>query len=195
MGVYKRGDTWGISYFRNGKRIRKAIGKNRKKAEAILENIKVDIRAGRYRGEEDLQEKTMEELYEIYMQRHQGKARYDEGKLMEVTRNYFSGRLVSKITEDDVESFLAERRKAPTRKGGTRAASTINRSLALSGSWEGRLWHMAPSNPARNVKLTRTEGASVPRARGHAPNLRYPASIVVCALGNRRRQGEILRPP
>lgn len=26
MGVYKRGDTWGISYFHNGKRIRKNIG-------------------------------------------------------------------------------------------------------------------------------------------------------------------------
>ena len=26
MGVYKRGDTWGISYFHNGKRIRKTIG-------------------------------------------------------------------------------------------------------------------------------------------------------------------------
>jgi len=24
MGVYKRGDTWGISYFLNGKRYRKA---------------------------------------------------------------------------------------------------------------------------------------------------------------------------
>jgi len=26
MGAYKRGDTWGISYFHNGKRIRKTIG-------------------------------------------------------------------------------------------------------------------------------------------------------------------------
>ena len=34
MGVYKRGDTWGISYFHNGKRIRKVIGANKKKAEA-----------------------------------------------------------------------------------------------------------------------------------------------------------------
>ena len=44
MGVYKRGDTWGISYFHNGKRIRKTIGANKKKAEAELEAIRVDIR-------------------------------------------------------------------------------------------------------------------------------------------------------
>ena len=29
MGVYKRGDTWGISYFHNGKRIRKTVGGNK----------------------------------------------------------------------------------------------------------------------------------------------------------------------
>lgn len=29
MGVYKRGDTWGISYFHNGKRIRRTIGTNK----------------------------------------------------------------------------------------------------------------------------------------------------------------------
>ena len=49
MGVYKRGDTWGISYFHNGKRIRKTIGTNKKKAEAELEAIRVDIRGGRYK--------------------------------------------------------------------------------------------------------------------------------------------------
>jgi hypothetical protein len=49
MGVYKRGDTWGISYFHNGKLIRKTIGTNKKKAEAELEAIRVDIRGGRYK--------------------------------------------------------------------------------------------------------------------------------------------------
>jgi hypothetical protein len=44
MGVYKRGDTWHISYFRNGKRIRKAIGPVKKTAEAVLSRIKLDIR-------------------------------------------------------------------------------------------------------------------------------------------------------
>ena len=33
MGVYKRRNTWGISYFHNGKRIRKTIGR---KALALL---------------------------------------------------------------------------------------------------------------------------------------------------------------
>jgi integrase len=46
--IYKRGDTWGISYFYNGKRIRKAIG-TKKKAEAELEAIRTDIRGGRYK--------------------------------------------------------------------------------------------------------------------------------------------------
>lgn len=36
MALYKRGDTWHISYFRNGKRIREAMGKNKAAAEAVL---------------------------------------------------------------------------------------------------------------------------------------------------------------
>ena len=40
MGVYKRGDTWCISYFVNGKRKREAIGKVKRTAEEVLENKK-----------------------------------------------------------------------------------------------------------------------------------------------------------
>jgi hypothetical protein len=35
MGVYKRGDTRHISYFANGKRVRKAIGTVKGTAEAV----------------------------------------------------------------------------------------------------------------------------------------------------------------
>jgi len=35
MGVYKRGDTWGISYFHNGKRIRRPSGPSSESGEGL----------------------------------------------------------------------------------------------------------------------------------------------------------------
>ena len=48
MGVYKRGETYYISYCHNGKRIREAMGKNKATAEAVLARKKLDLRAGKY---------------------------------------------------------------------------------------------------------------------------------------------------
>ena len=44
-GLYQRGDTWGISYFHNGKHIRKAIGtKGEARKELTAIRAKIDGR-------------------------------------------------------------------------------------------------------------------------------------------------------
>ena len=48
MAVYKRGKIWWISYTVNGQRVQKGIGTVKRNAEAVLEKIRVEIRAGRY---------------------------------------------------------------------------------------------------------------------------------------------------
>ncbi len=49
MGVYKRGNTWCIIYFHDGKCIRKAIGSKKKDAEAEYEYIRTDFQSRHFR--------------------------------------------------------------------------------------------------------------------------------------------------
>src|SRR5215510_10485752 len=48
MGLSKRGNTWTIQFFANGKRVREAIGPSKRQAELVLAKRRADLREGRY---------------------------------------------------------------------------------------------------------------------------------------------------
>jgi len=48
MGVYLRGKTWYIDYYYKGKRLREAVGPNKKTAQKALEIRKAEITQGKF---------------------------------------------------------------------------------------------------------------------------------------------------
>lgn len=116
MGVYKRGDIWYISYFRNGKHIREAMGKNKAAAEAVLNRKKLAIRAGTYADPVDAPRITFGDSCDDYERRKadprgQGTLKY----ALKVFREHFAGKYIVDITEKDVDDFILSRRDSPTR--------------------------------------------------------------------------------
>ena len=48
MGVYRRGKTWCILYYHEGRRTREAVGLNKRAAEEALAARKTAIQRGRF---------------------------------------------------------------------------------------------------------------------------------------------------
>jgi hypothetical protein len=148
--VYRRNGTWCISYVVNGKDIRKAIGTVKKNAEATFENIKVDIRAGRYRAKE-YPKLTMEELAKRFMEWAKIHRKGNDYKThVPVIEEYFKKRLISTITEGKVESFRKQRMDTPTTFKTKRKKSTLNGEFAtLSRMFSLAVkWELTDCNPA-----------------------------------------------
>ena len=68
MALYKRGDTWYVGYYCNGKRVRKSIGPLKKEAQDALGKIKAEIREGRHFERKYIPQTTMDELIDKYVE-------------------------------------------------------------------------------------------------------------------------------
>jgi integrase len=200
MGVYKRGDTYYISYFVNGKRKREAVGKVKRNAEAVLENKRVAIRAGRYRDKE-YPKITMEELCKRFKEWAKVHRRGVDYKThVPIIEEHFKGRLISTITTPEVESFRKQRMDTPTTFKAIRKNSTLNRELStLSRMFSLAMkWELTDRNPAVDVNLLpepkgRTRFLLVEEA-GKMLELapRHLRPILICALETGMRRGEIM---
>ncbi|GAB4371897.1 MAG: site-specific integrase [Deltaproteobacteria bacterium] len=200
MGLYKRGGVWHIQYFVNGKRVRKAMGTVKRNAEAALEGIRMDIRAGKYRLKE-YPKTTIEDLCKKYREWAKGHLRSVSYKThLPIIEEYFKKRLISTITEADVESFRKERMDTPTRSGGKRKNSTLNRELAtLARLFNlGIKWDLTDRNPAAKAKpLPETRGRTRFLSVEEAGRLleaapRHLRPILIMALETGMRRGEIM---
>ncbi len=202
MGVYKRGDTWCISYFYNGKRIRKAIGTNKKKAEAELEATRTDIRGGRYK-------EPRRDAFDDLATRYENLKKEKKGYVSEKTyikrvREYFYGMIVQDIGVVQVEDFKAHIAALPTRSKikPARSGEDVNHYLnCLRGMLNHAIkWEWIEKNPAlggkverlpissgRNEFLTTAQAGKLLEACH--PHLR---PIVLCALETGMRKAEIL---
>jgi site-specific recombinase XerC len=200
MGVYKRGDTWCISYFLNGQRVRKAIGANKKKAEAELEATRVDIRNGRYK---EPRRDSFDDLVTDYETQQKDKKGYRTEKyIIQRIGSYFKGAIVQDIGVREVEVFMAHLCKLPVKGGGIRGGSDVNHHMVCLCSilQKAVLWEWIDRNPAVTDKVKRP-----PKGDGRdtlltveqagdllgacLPHL-YP--IVLCALDTGMRKSEIL---
>ncbi|MDO8738320.1 site-specific integrase [Candidatus Deferrimicrobium sp.] len=202
MGVYKRGDTWGISYFHNGKRIRKTIGTNKKKAEAELEAIRVDIRGGRYK---EPRRDSFDSLVEEYERLQKGKKGYRSEKLyIGRVKEFFKDMVVQEIGILEVERFKSYMVELPTKNKNKpkRSGEDVNHHLnclramlnnAVKWEWIeknpalGGKVERLPISPGRNRYLTVEQAGKLLAAC--LPHLR---PIVLCALETGMRKSEIL---
>jgi len=200
MGVYKRGDTWCISYFLNGLRVRKAIGASKKKAEAELEAIRTDIRGGRYK---EPRRDSFDDLLTDYDKQQQGKKGYRTEKyIIQRIGDYFKGAIVQDIGVREVEAFMAYLCKLPVKGGGERGGSDVNHHMVCLCSilQKAVLWEWIDRNPAVTDKVKRP-----PKGDGRDSLLTVEEAgrllgaclphlhpIVLCALDTGMRKSEIL---
>lgn len=206
MGLFKRsgkkGDTWYIDYFYNGKRIQKGIGPSKKQARAALGKITAEIREGRYFEKKKLLQVTIDELIVKYQEWAKTKKSFQTTDAIHLVpiKRYFSGKLLSEITEYDVEAFRAERKDTPTRFGGGRSVATCNHELGTLKLLFNKAiaWGLSEKNPAAKVKpLRRDNGRMRILTVDEAGRLLQAASrhlrpIIICALETGMRRGEIL---
>src|SRR5689334_723285 len=124
MGLYKRGDTWCIQYFADGKRVREAIGPKKRQAELVLAKRRDEIREGRYFApkEKPLAFSVLADRYlKEYAALHKKPRSYERNVAStKVLKAFFGDRLLKNITPAAVHAFIM------SRKEQGRSAATIN---------------------------------------------------------------------
>ena len=174
MGVYKRGETYYISYCHNGKRIREAMGKNKATAEAVLARKKLDLRAGKYSDPAERPQIPFSQACDDYMKAEAHLKGQETLKYVcKTLKGYFKDKPLGDITEQDVDRFIMSRRDTPTRHKKKRAGSAINREVNVLRAMLNKAvrWGWIEKNPAscpekfpenrRDRYLTREEAKRV----------------------------------
>src|SRR5882724_6671953 len=124
MGLYKRGSTWSIQYFANGKRVREAVGPSKRQAELVLAKRKTDMREGRYFAPTE-KPLAFSVLADRYLKEHAALHKKPRSYLRNVASDkvlkaYFGETLITNIEPADVHAFIM------SRKEKRKAAATIN---------------------------------------------------------------------
>src|SRR5262249_43179876 len=143
MGLYKRGDTWAIQFFANGKRVREAIGPSKRQAELVLAKRRADLREGRYFAptEKPLAFSVLADKYlKEYAALHKKPRSYQRNvSSTKVLKAYFGDTRMQNITPADVHAYVAHRMEQG------KAANTVNAEV-------GHLGHLC--SWAVNMRLT-----------------------------------------
>jgi integrase len=204
MAVYKYSGRKGVSYFIDyyfeGKRVREPAGPNKKDAQEKLGEKLKEIREGKY-GETPERQIPFDELAAEYEKQAGEKKSYKNEKYyIKTVLAHFTGRIISELTALDIERFKTERKAVPTRSGKPRSGSTVNREMACLGAMLNKAvkWEIITKNPeslvesfvepeGRNTFLTAEDAGKILDAC--LPHLR---PIVLCALETGMRRAEIL---
>jgi integrase len=201
VGVYKRGDLWGIDYYDGYKRRRTLIGQSKGEARRELELRKLQ-RMGATRGlpvQQHTESPTFVQFTERYAEysrankRGEANERYRRQQLAES----FGRKRVCELTSWDIEQFKIEMSRGRAPATVNRLLGTLKHMLSMAARWG-----LSPGNPGTGVKLlhvpkrpdrilSKEEEERLLAAcyRVHDPHLR-PAVIV--ALNSGMRKGEIL---
>ena len=195
MSLFKKGRTWYIDYYVEGKRRREAVGTNLKVAERALAKRHVQVAEHRFLEIAKSPKVSFDELSKIYME-------YAEANKLSWSRDkqsidrllaLYGGKCISEITPLSLENYKSRRLKAVS-------PATVNRELAcLKHMFTKAIqWQMASINPVKQVRMLKE----------HNQRLRYLTNdevqrllselslhmkpVVICALHTGMRRGEIL---
>lgn len=195
MRVYKRGTIYYIDYSVNGRRVREAVGENRKMAFDALGKKRAAIREGKHFDIEKNEKIRFSDFADEYLKIHSSNNRsYHKDELnAKMLKSLLGDKYLHEITSMDVERFKAER-------ATTVSVATTNRGLALLKSMFNRAieWRKVKENPCRSVKLFKEnnqilrylEGEEIRKLISNCDG--YLKGIVTTALFTGMRKNEIL---
>ena len=169
-GIYRIGKNYFIDYYGpDRKRHREVAGTKLSDAATKKEEIREQIRKGKYPAERKKYTTTFEELIKKYKEIFQDQKSFVSSKkfALKSIEEYFAGRLLSQITSYDIESYkrlrretriTVTRRKGENRfvvdTGRIRADATVNRNLAcLSHLFSKAVeWEMMEESPLKKMR-------------------------------------------
>jgi integrase len=128
--LYLRGQTWTINYTVGGRRVREAIGTNKKLAEMVLNKRVTEAIEDRWFDKRNVGITPFSEFAETYFRRHVVtlKSVRAERLAVQVWKRQFGNRPLGQITRAELQDWQAWKREG-------RKPATVNRLL-------GRLRHM-----------------------------------------------------
>lgn len=126
--LYKRGNTWWIKYYRNGKSYFESTHtKNESKAKRKLKLREGQIEEGRFAGlkpERVRYEELAEDFVNDYKMNSRKSLKITEDRIKKHLKPYFSGIKASNITTDLIQKYIVKRQEQVATNG------TINRELS-----------------------------------------------------------------
>ena len=221
-GIYRIGKKYYIDYYDpNGKRHREVAGSLLDDAVSRKEEIRDQIRKGKYFAERKKYTTTFDELIQKYREIFKDQKCFGRAKkfALKSIEKYFSGKLLSQITPYDIETYKRLRKETSItvmrRKGDVwvnvdtgrmRSDASVNRELAcLSHLFSKAVeWEMMEESPFRKMRrlffkennqrtrfLTEEEIKSL-LAVDYEGCPKYLKPIIATAIYTGLRKGEIL---
>jgi integrase len=127
MGLYKRGQTWWISFSYRGRQVRHSTETDDKKlAEKIYHKVMTEVVEGKYFSS-PVEDVTFQELAEDYLSDYRinlRKSLWRAEVYVKHLEKSFKGRMASEITTEDMKRYISKR----LQEGASNA--TINRELS-----------------------------------------------------------------
>ena len=194
--VYLRGKTWTIDYTVDGRRMREAIGPNRRLAEMVLKKRVTEALENRWFDRRKLGRVPFAEFAQSYLERVTAlqKSARTERNRVRMWAQHFGHRLLGQISRVEIEDW--QRRKLETVR-----PATVNRYLCRLRHMFNKAveWELLAESPMRRLKFlpennTRLRYLSLEECKRliwacAQPHLR---TIVTIALHTGMRLGEIL---
>lgn len=152
MAIRKRGKSWIIDYYYNGRRIRETVGESKKLAEKALAIRKAAIAQERFKIQDTKKLSTTfgeyaQEFIEGYAKNNKRSWRRDVTSLKQLLPIFENKRLID-MTPSQIERYKAKRLKEVS-------PATLNRELALTKTIFNHAIknNRAIYNPMKDVKL------------------------------------------
>lgn len=123
--VYKRGNIWYIDFPTNGRRVREAVGENKRLAETVLGKRLAEVAEGKFLDIRKDAKIKFEDFVQEYLSVHAKTKRTYHSDLdtTKMLSKFFNGKFLYEITPFLVEKFRTERAKDVS-------GATVNRNLA-----------------------------------------------------------------
>jgi integrase len=198
MGLVKRGSIWWMSFMYHGQQVRRSTGTTDKRlAEAILGQVKVQIVEGRFFDKPKAQQRTFTELLDRYLSEHavrRANARRELTSVKNLTA-FFGNPTLDAITPKRIVAYKNQRYTE-----GVKPA-TINRELATlktAFNLARREWEWCQDNPVCRVSMEHERNARDRWLTAEEETRLFQAAtpwlreLILFALHTGMRQGEIL---
>ena len=154
MGLFKRGQTWWISFSHNGKQVRHSTETgNEELAKKIYYKVMTEVAEGKWLDKLPGSKETFKEMMEKYMDEHSkpNKASWDrDERSLAHLLPFFQDHVVTEVKPKMINQYKTMRRKEGA------STCSVNRELALmkhAYTLAIKEWEWARENPVKMVKM------------------------------------------